>query len=357
MIDQGKPNIVVTGISGDLGRRLLPQLANYRVTGIDLHPPKTEFPLSFVKMDLGLEDSCRELLLLIRELRPVAFIHLAFVMQPRRGMNGSFSQMWQVNVSGTARVMEALSEANRDEDLVKKLVFLSCVAAYGPNSAPASEDTKLAAHTLPYAIQKMEADQTVLNRATTIRGCSVYVLRTAALAGATVGNLLIRTFRGASGKHKASVNSNIESRGIPYMLPWGKKYLDKQIQFVHVDDAARLIANILRRPETESREVKVINVAGRGEPLSRARCIEIARAKVFRVPGLWLLGKALDLGEKMNGTSLSAASVPYLTENQVVSTARLQEFLGAAYPDVIQYTNAEAFADCFRQVAVEAHKD
>ena len=62
------PTIVITGISGNLGLRLLPQLAEFQVVGVDLHAPKNGFPseskVRFIAMDLAEEESCRELFLL-----------------------------------------------------------------------------------------------------------------------------------------------------------------------------------------------------------------------------------------------------------------------------------------------------
>ena len=35
---------------------------------------------------------------------------------------------------------------------------------------------------------------------------------------------------------------------LPLLLPRGKEYLDKKVQFVHVDDMARLLVYLLDRP-------------------------------------------------------------------------------------------------------------
>ena len=81
-----KPTIIVTGVSGNLGQRLVPQLADYTVVGIDVTPP-TRIQLDrFVALDLGLEESTRELLLLLRELQPISVVHLAFVIDPQRSV-------------------------------------------------------------------------------------------------------------------------------------------------------------------------------------------------------------------------------------------------------------------------------
>src|SRR6202049_471688 len=170
-----KPIVIVTGIAGNLGLRLLPLLADYQVIGIDLNPPQTSHPLRFLRMDLGLEESCRELFLLLREARPVAVIHLAFVLDPVRTGILDLDRMWHINVAGTARVMEAITEVNHDSTVVQKFIFTSSVSAYGPDLPGAvTEDHPLGAHTLPYAIHKMECDKVVQQRAPGLHGCSAY---------------------------------------------------------------------------------------------------------------------------------------------------------------------------------------
>ena len=60
--------------------------------------------------------------------------------------------MWQTNVAGTARVMEAISVVNRTGGHVRQFIFPSSVSAYGPETpGPVKEDFPLRAHTLPYA--------------------------------------------------------------------------------------------------------------------------------------------------------------------------------------------------------------
>src|ERR1700731_767354 len=290
-----KPVVVVTGISGNLGSRLLPLLGDFSVIGVDLSPPRTDLPLRFEQLDLGDESSTRTLYELVRETRPVSVIHLAFILDPVRTGVLDAERMWQINVAGTARVMEAVTEANRsDEGSIKQFIFPSSVSAYGPSlPAPATEDYPLAAHTLPYAIHKKQADEVVRKRSPALRGCSVYILRPHIFAGASMENYMVGAFRGSpNGKSAFAEKMRMRSKRLPCMLPIGRKYLDNKLQFVHVDDMARLIAHILSR-DPESQRLTVLNVAGRGEPVSVARCIEMAQAKLVRVPGTWAMQLAL----------------------------------------------------------------
>jgi nucleoside-diphosphate-sugar epimerase len=348
-MDEEKPNIVVTGISGDLGLRLLPQLTGYRVTGIDLQPPPTSLPLRFVQLDLGLEESCRELFLLLRELRPVALIHLAFVMDPAAAGIEDLDRIWQINVGGTARVMEALTEVNRDEAIIKKFIFLSCASAYGPNlPSPASEDSKLGAHTLAVTIHKMESDQAVQQRAPSARGCSVYVLRPAAFAGPSADNYLVAVLRGTPAGHgKLATMLLRERKRLPCILPWGKRYLEKRVQFVHLDDLARLIAYILRKTEPEARRLTILNVSGRGDPLTLETCLKISQARLVRVPGLWGMRTLLRIFWKVGISRIPPDATPYLSGEEIMNTSRLREFLGPYDADVIRHTVSDALADSF----------
>jgi nucleoside-diphosphate-sugar epimerase len=344
-----KPSVIVTGIAGNLGLRLLPQLADYQVIGVDLHPPQTSHPLRFVRMDLGLEESCRELFLLLREERPVAVLHLAFVLDPIRTGVLDLDQMWQINVAGTARVMEAITEANRDDFIVRRFIFPSSVSVYGPDlPEPVSEEFALGAHTLPYAVHKMEADKVVQQRAPALRGCSVYMLRPHIFAGASVQNYMLGAFRGTpDGRAKRATKMRAQGKRLPCMLPYGDKYLENRIQFIHVDDIARLLSHIVRRSEPESQRLTVLNVAGRGEPLTFARCIETAHAKLRRVPGRWAFRMVLQLLWKLGISAIPPEAMPYMTGEYIMNTDRLRKFLGEDYETVIRYTIADAFADSF----------
>src|SRR5271170_6644256 len=348
-MDTAKPTVIVTGVSGNLGQRLLPQLSDYTVVGIDITPP-THSPVSrFVALDLGREESTRELLLLLRELQPTAVVHLAFVIDPQRTGVLDVDRMWRINVAGTARVMEAVTEANRSSgSTIRQFIFPSSVSAYGSDlPAPVAEDRPLAAHTLPYAIHKKESDLVVQQRAPSLRGCGVFILRPHIFAGATIENYLMGAFRGTpNGKGARAARMRQRAKRLPCMLPFGQKYLDNKIQFVHVDDMARLIAWILNR-EPESQRLTILNVAGRGDPLTFQQCIEMAHAKLVRVPGQWGMRQVLELLWKWNISAIPPDAVPYMTGQYIMNTDRLKKFLGDDYARVIEKTNFEAFADSF----------
>ena len=343
------PSVLVTGISGNLGRRLLPMLSGFRVVGVDFRPPETDSPLQFVQMDFSLESSCMEMIHLLREVRPVAVVHLAFVMDAVRTGILDRDRMWQVNVAGTARVLEAITEANREWPMVEKFVFISSVSAYGPGlSTPATEEAPLAAHTYTYGIHKMEADRVVQQRAPALRGCSVYILRPHIFAGASIDNYFMEAFRGIpGGASKRAARMRRQEKRLPCMLPAGDKYLQHRIQFVHIDDVARLVTFILKKNEPEGRRLTILNVAGRGEPLTYEQCVRLANAKLVRVPTEKLFALALRILWNIKLSTIPPDVAPYMTSDSLMDTFRLQEFLGGEYKNILRLPIAEAFAECF----------
>jgi nucleoside-diphosphate-sugar epimerase len=345
-----KPTIVITGISGNLGLRLLPLLADYQIIGIDLKPPDTHLPIRFEEMDLGHEESCRQLMQLLRDSRVSAIVHLAFVLDPVRNGILDVDRMWRINVGGVARLMEAISETNRYEPIVQKFIAPSSVAVYGPElPSPASEDFPMRAHSLPYAIHKMEAEKVVQQRAPGLRGCSAYMLRPHIFAGATVDNYMLGAFRGTpNGPGERAAKMRQQGRRLPCMLPAGKRYLENRLQFVHVDDVARLIGHILRKSEPEAQRLTVLNVAGRGQPLTFERCIQMAQAKRLLVPGKLTFELILHALWRLGISAIPPAAAPYMTSEYIMDTRRLQEFLGREHETVIRFTIEEAFESCFQ---------
>ncbi len=349
-MDTAKPTVIVTGISGNLGQRLAPLLSTYTVVGIDVAPPAAPIH-RFVPLDLGKEESTRELFLLLREAQPVSVVHLAFVIDPQRSGVLDVDRMWQINVAGTARVMEAITEANRSAGAnIRQFVFPSSVSAYGSDMpAAVTEDAPLEAHTLPYALHKKESDLVVQQRAPALRGCSVFLLRPHIFAGASVENYLMGAFRGTpNGKSKRAARMRERGQRLPCMLPFGKQYLDNKIQFIHVDDMARLITWILQR-EPEAQRLTTLNVAGRGDALTFEQCIQMAQARLLRVPGKWGMRKVLQLLWRLKLSAIPPDAVPYMTGQYIMNTDRLKKFLKMDYEHVIRYSIADAFADSFKK--------
>jgi nucleoside-diphosphate-sugar epimerase len=347
-----KPTVLITGVAGGGGARLLPHLVDFSVVGLDMVPPQVESSLRFERVDLGCEASCRQMVEILQETRATSVAHLAFVPDPARTVD--LNRMWQVNVAGTARVMEAITEVNRHGGQVRKFLFVSSVAAYGSDLPyPVREDYPLGGHTLPYAIHKREADEVVQLRAGTLGACSTYILRPHLLVGAAVGNFLLEALRGRpTGRGRLAARLRAKGKRLPLYLPYGNAYLQKRFQFVHVDDVARLIAHVLRRPEPPMR-VTTLNVTGRGEALTLARSAEIAGAEIKRLPGRRACEMVLRLRWNLGISDVPPEALPYLIGNYLMDTGRLRAFLGSEYEHLIRHTIEDALADSFATVAPE----
>jgi nucleoside-diphosphate-sugar epimerase len=231
------------------------------------------------------------------------------------------------------------------------------VAAYGSDlPRPATEEARLDGHTLPYAIHKKESDEVVQLRAPALVNCSVYLLRPPIFVGATVQNYMVNAFRGTpGGAGRWGKRLRQQGKRLPCMLPRGDRYLRNKLQFVHVDDVARLIAHILHIQGPAPQRLTVLNVAGRGEPLTFERCVQLAHNKLVRVPGLWSFRLLLEFFWKAGISAIPPETVPYMTGQYIMDTSRLIAFLGAKHEEVIRYTVEDAFKDTFRSPQTAAN--
>lgn len=350
---QTPPTVLITGVAGNLGVRLVPMLPGWHVVGVDMQAPTNSDSLTrFEQIDLGVESSCRQIVSLLRELNVQAVVHLAFVIDPLRTGVVDVERMWHINVAGTARVMEAIAEANRQGGSVSKFIFLSSVSAYGPETPPlVNEDHPLGAKTLPYAIHKQECDEVVQFRGSKLEGCTTYILRPHIFVGASVDNYLVGALRGTpTGKGRLAQRARAKGRRLPLLIPQGRSYLEKQMQFVHVDDVARLVAFLLDKQEVTS-EVHVLNVAGRGEAITMQQCATIANARLLRLPTRWLCRLVLHLMWKIGLSGVPPKAFPYIVGSYTMDTTRLHFLLGNSYQQVMHFTIEEALADTFREPA------
>jgi nucleoside-diphosphate-sugar epimerase len=325
------------------------QLSAFDVVGVDLHPPRSADGLArFESLDLGEESSCDRMIALMREEEISAVVHLAFVIDPLQTGVLDEQRMWQINVAGTARVMEAIAERNRRGGAIEKFIFISSVSAYGPETpGPVDEDFPLAAHTLPYAVHKKDSDAVVRARARQLGDCATFILRPHIFAGTTMNNYLIGALRGTpTGKGKLAGRLRGRDKRLPIVLPFGKKYLENQFQFVHVDDVARLLAFILERPAVE--KLTILNVAGRGESLPFRECAALANSKIIRLPGRLACRMVLEIMWKVGVSGVPPAALPYILGSYTMDTSRLQQFLGSDYEQVIRFTIREALLDSFQ---------
>jgi nucleoside-diphosphate-sugar epimerase len=304
--------------------------------------------VAFHEIDLGVEAACEQLIALIREHDVRAVVHLAFVIDPLQTGVLDLDRMWQINVAGTSRVMEAIAVVNRTGGAVRQFVFPSSVSAYGPETPGlVNEDYPLQAHTLPYAIHKKESDLVAQSRAAALGDFSTYILRPHIFTGASMQNYLVGALRGTpTGKGKLAAWLRDRGQRLPMLLPFGDAYLDKRFQFVHVDDVARLVAYILEhvpaRPATH-----LFNVAGRGDALPIARCAEIAHTKILRLPSRGMCKLVLKVIWEAGISGVPPDALPYIVGSYTMDTSRLRAYLGADYEKTMQFTVEDALRDSF----------
>jgi nucleoside-diphosphate-sugar epimerase len=283
---------------------------------------------------------------ILRETKAVGVIHLAFVLDPLRAGVLDPDRMWRINVAGTARVVEAIAEVNRMGGHIAKFIHLSSVSVYGPNlKRPARENDPLNAHTLTYAVHKREADLAVQARARDLGPCEVYILRPHIFAGAAVQNYMINCLRGTA-YGRGRLGKMLERRGkrLPMLIPSGRAYLKHELQFVHVDDVARVIAWALRRPKSRD-TLTILNVAGGGEPVTVEQCSKLAGTGLKRLPTESLCRVVINLMWRWGITSIPPDSFPYLVGSYTMDTSKLRSLADSEYERLVRYSSEAALAD------------
>ncbi len=341
--------LLVTGISGNLGRRLAPLLKGFELCSTDLYPPHPESPAGrFLQADLSSSDGQAQVAELIECEGIEAILHLAFVIDPVQTGIVDPKRMWRANVEATQKLLEAVAACNRSSTRVRLFVFPSSVSAYGPELPPlVREDAPLAAHTLPYAVHKREADEICQRIHAKLGGCSVYIFRPHIYAGRTVNNFILHAMRGrASGR--GWLGRQVERRKwrVPILLPASSKGKNL-FQFVHVDDAARVLSWTLRR--LEPGKLRVFNLAGSGPPISLAECAKMSGTPIVRLPGEGAVTFLLKLFWNLGFSAVPPEALPYFLGSYTMDTSRLQQVLGEDYPSLIQWSSRDALADAFQE--------
>jgi UDP-glucose 4-epimerase len=216
---EGKPGLVVgvTGATGDLGRLLLPRLAEdprvAKVIALDVAAPIPMNKVEFRKVDLTRPGTENELSAALSETGVQALYHLAFISS--RVRSAAFAH--ELEVIGSMHVLAAAGALG-----LKRLIFPSLTALYGarPN-APAliTEATLLAG--CPgsrFVNDKVEVEHQLAAFRSAHPQMQVLVLRFAPIVGPTSDNPITRWLR---------------TRVVPTLLGF-----DPLWQVLHEEDAA-----------------------------------------------------------------------------------------------------------------------
>lgn len=223
--------VLVTGISGAIGRKVasLLQERGHTVFGIDRRPwvdaPKG---IDVVSVDLRKRAADD----VFRTRRPECVIHLATITH----FQASLEERYRVNLGGTRSVFE-----NAHKHGVQQAVFVGRHTFYGAASdAPlyhVESDPPLAMSTFPELADLVAADLYAASALWRYPAMATSVLRTVYTLGPSLTGTLATYLR---------------PRRVPTVLGFDPLY-----QFMHEDDCARAIADVVGRPLRG-----VFNVAG-----------------------------------------------------------------------------------------------
>ena len=232
-----RPAIVITGISGNLGRTIAQRLHRHeRVIGIDRRPfPGKPKDIELYNLDIRRKKAGD----IFRRENVKALVHMGIVHDPRLPPAEHHSH----NVVGTQRILEYCVKYG-----VRKVVALSSANVYGPdpnNSNFLSEDAPLRAAVRHGDIRDLvEVDMYAQSFFWRHPEVETVILRPVHIVGPTV--------------------RNAPSNYLRLKRPWVMAGFDPIVQLIHQDDVARAIERSLQ-PGLQG----IYNVAGPGEaPLS-----------------------------------------------------------------------------------------
>jgi len=339
--------VLVTGISGNLGRRLAPLLEGYEVISADLFPPPVGVRAGeFHAVDLSTAEGREKLGRMVVESGVDAVLHLAFVVDQVRSGILDRERMRQTNVEGTRRVLESVADANRGGTRVRLLVYLSSVSAYGTGQpGMIREDAPLLGHTLPYAIDKRETDLLCQQMFGQLGGAAMYILRPHIYAGAGIQNWLIDGVCGrASGRGWLARWARRRGWHIPVALPRGAN-LGNRIQLIHADDVARILAWTLENFRAGTLEI--FNVAGDGA-ITIEESVRLSQTAVVRAGGERTVRMLLRLFYGLGISAVPAEALPYYLAPPTMETSRLRAALGKDFEEVVRYSTRAALEESLR---------
>jgi UDP-glucose 4-epimerase len=299
--------IAITGISGYIGSLVLARLNALEeveaIVGIDLKPPGGDSP----KLKFYSQDISAPLGAIFAENEVDAALHLAFVMKPAHDKNGTR----QVDIGGTESFLEGCRLAR-----VGHILYLSSHTIYGahPDSRhPLTEDAP--PHPLPdfqYSWDKAEVERMLTDFAASHSGVCLTALRSCPVVGPHAHRSVAR-----------AMFTPIMLRVAGY---------DPPLQFVHEDDLARLIVELLRQ-----RKPGIFNVAGDGE-IRYSELAGLAGKRMLALPER-LLRLLLDFSWALRLQSESPAiGLEFIKYPPLISTGKLQREAGFKF----HYSSREA---------------
>ncbi len=336
------PTILVTGISGNIGRHLAPLLKDFLLAGVDLFSPQVEHPrVDFLQLDLSQPDAPGALERFLREERVRQVVHLAFVLDPARTGAMTRERQREINIGGTAHLLDAIERVNNPQRQVEHLLYLSSVTSYGPMlPGPVTEEYTQQPGPYTYALHKKESEELCLRRQFRLNGCRVTIIRGHIFLGPDVENFITTALRGRPNPRTA-LGRLIGRLGIrlPLLLPRDENY-GGLYQFMHIDDAVRLIAWVCHHPPAD--ELTILNAQGLGPPVTGADVACAGRLPLLRLHNYGFVQFLYRLVWAIGLSAVPPDSFPYFAGSYVMDTRRLEQFLGDDFPKVVRHTARQA---------------
>ncbi|MQA08309.1 MAG: NAD-dependent epimerase/dehydratase family protein [Pseudonocardiaceae bacterium] len=309
--------VLVTGVGGHLGGRLVARLANNpnieRVIGVDTVAPTMRLLERMGRAEFVRADIRNPLIAKVISNADVdTVVHASCTAHPAGP--GRRTAIKEMNVIGTMQLLAACQRAPK----VRKLVVKSTAAVYGASSrAPAvfTEDSKLVpSSSSGYSKDAVEVEGYVRGFSRRRPDVDVTVVRLTNLIGPSVDTVLTRYF-------SLPITPSV----------FGS---DARMQFLHADDALTVLEQA-----TLTKNPGVFNVGGDGVlTLSQA----IRRARRFEVPVPRSVMPVA--GRVFSGAPLvdfSTDQLQLLNFGRVVDTTRLKQDFGYTP----KYSTREAFDD------------
>ncbi|MGC9324832.1 MAG: SDR family oxidoreductase [Desulfomonilia bacterium] len=309
-------NVLITGVSGYLGRRLAEELSRRddvgTLIGIDVVPPGVSLGrVEFYRKDI--RDPGIGKLLADHGVDTV--MHLAFVVQPIHDL----ARMHDIDYSGTRTVLEQSAASG-----VKQVIAISSTLAYGAhedNPMELTEDAPLRGNrSFPYGHDKAGVDRMIQEFARQHPDMVVTILRPCTVFGPTVNNYV--------------------SRMLFLPVTAGVLGYNPPVQFVHEDDFVD--ACILA---FEKKTGGAYNITGDGI-LSLKEIAQMIGTRIVGMPAR-ILYPLLEILWRIHtpGIEVNRGYLDYVRYPFVASNAKAKKHLGFAP----RYTSRETLFETIRR--------
>ncbi|GAB3989708.1 NAD-dependent epimerase/dehydratase family protein [Nocardioides marmoraquaticus] len=303
--------VLVTGVAGDLGRRVAAQLSTApgvdRVVGVDVLPPRGDLGAAdFVRADIRNPVIAK---VMVRE-RVDTVVHTS--VNATAAAAGGRASTKELNVIGTMQLLAACQQSPE----VRKLVLKSSASFYGASHRdPAMFTEQMTAKRLPgggYAKDVTEVESYTRGFARRRPDVGVTTLRLANVIGPTITS-------GMSGYFGLAV--------VPTVLGFNPR-----MQFLHEQDALDVLQHATTRDVTGT-----YNVAGDGM-LTLSQAVRRLGRPTLPLPGALVptFGQTL---RQTKVADFSPDAVAFLTYGRGLDTTRMRSMLGFEPA----HTSAEAF--------------